>query len=99
MVWFYQNISRDDAARALRDDSVSDASFLIRQKSDKEFVISFRSDRDGPVSVKHGKITKIIDEETPAFRFADSLIFPSLVALVEYYRRNAFYKGNCAKNS
>jgi len=93
MIWFYQNISRDDAARALRDDSVADASFLIRQKSDKEFVISFRSDRDGPVSVKHGKITKIIDEETPAFRFGDSLIFPSLVALVEYYKRNAFYKG------
>lgn len=93
MPWFYSKISREDANRALKDEFVQDGSFLIREKGDNEFALSFRSDHDGPVSVKHGKITQVMDDGSAVFKFGDSVIFPSLVSMVEFYRRNSFYKG------
>ena len=43
-------------------------------------------------AVKHGKITKVIEEDMTMYKFGE-VLFQSLVLLVEHYQKNPFYKG------
>ena len=93
MAWFYESLTRDEAVRALSHNSVIDGQFLVRQKdNESEFGLSFRYDHDGPVQVKHAKVTQVVEDDSIMYKFGE-MLFQSLVLLVEYYHKNAFYKG------
>ena len=98
MSWFYDNLTRDQAMRALLHNTVIDGQFLVRQKDNEtEFGLSFRYDQDGPAVVKHAKITQVVEDDATMYKFGE-MLFPTLVLLVEYYHKNPFYKGQTLRD-
>jgi hypothetical protein len=68
MSWFYDNLTRDQAVRALMHNTVNDGQFLVRQKENEmEFGLSFRYDQ-----VKNNTITVVLVHKD--IKYKDNII-------------------------